>query len=267
MLDSTTLSILTAKFLISTLIFIRISGVFITAQFFGSGAIPAQLKIMLGIILTVAVSSPFWNEQPVIDFHLWNLVLLTFKELLVGAIIGFSANMVMWAARFAGGLVDFEMGFQAAALFDPEQGSPTLIGEVYFLISMMIFLMINGHHYVIETFYVSVKAVPLTTFAISEATVSVLSKFVATVLIIGLKIAAPILIALFCTNLVLALLARMAPQTNIFMLSFQIKIGVGLVMLFLTVPVIVMVLKFAMSNIQNELMKILLTLNPINVVK
>lgn len=267
MLDSTTLSILTAKFLISTLIFIRISGVFITAQFFGSGGIPAQLKIILSIILTVSVSAPFWNEQPPIDFHLWNLVLLSFKELLVGAIIGFSANMVLWAARFAGGLIDFEMGFQAASLFDPEQGAPTLVGEFYFLIAMMMFLFLNGHHYVIETFYFSVKAVPLTTFAISEATVTVLMKFVSSVLLLGLKISAPILLSLFCTNLVLALLARMAPQTNIFMLSFQIKIGVGLIMLFLTVPVIVMVIKFAMSNIQEELLKVLLTLNPEKVIR
>jgi len=66
---------------------------------------------------------------------------------------------------------------------------------------------------------------------------------------------------------VLALLARMAPQTNIFMLSFQIKIGVGLVMLFLTVPMVVLVIKYAMSSIQNELMNMLLTLNPENVVR
>jgi len=267
MLDGTTLSILTAKYLISTLIFIRISGIFITAQFFGSSGIPVHLKFILGVIITVSVAAPFWNEQPQIDFHLWNLVLLVFKEMLVGMIIGFSANMVMWAARFAGGLIDFEMGFQAAAIFDQEQGAPTLVGEFYFLIAMMIFLMINGHHYVIETLFFSIKAVPLTTFAISEATVTVLIKFVSSVLMLGLKISAPIILSLFCTNLVLALLARMAPQTNIFMLSFQIKIGVGLVMLFLTVPMVVLVIKYAMSSIQNELMNMLLTLNPENVVR
>ncbi|HOQ49705.1 MAG TPA: flagellar biosynthetic protein FliR, partial [Candidatus Kapabacteria bacterium] len=98
-------------------------------------------------------------------------------------------------------------------------------------------------------------------------TVTVLIKFVSSVLMLGLKISAPIILSLFCTNLVLALLARMAPQTNIFMLSFQIKIGVGLVMLFLTVPMVVLVIKYAMSSIQNELMNMLLTLNPENVVR
>lgn len=266
MLDSTTLSLLTAKFLISALIFVRISGMFVTAQFLGSGAIPTQLKLVLAVILTTAVAVPFWNEQPPIDFHLWNLVLLTFKEFLVGAIIGFSGNIVLWAARFAGGIVDFEMGFQAASLFDKDAGAPTLVGEFYFLTGMMIFLILNGHHYVIESFYMSIKAVPLTTFVISESTVTSLIKLVSTVLLLGMKIASPILIALFCTNLALALLARIAPQTNIFMLSFQLKISVGLIMLFLSVPLMVMVLKFAMSQMQSETMKIIMTLNPERVV-
>lgn len=265
MLDSTTLSLLTAKFLISALIFVRVSGVLVTAQFFGSGSMPTQVKLILGVILTMSVAAPFWNEQPPIDFHLWNLVFLVFKEFLVGAIIGFSGNVVLWAARFAGGIIDFEMGFQAASLFDRESGSPTLVGEFYFLTAMMIFLMLNGHHYIIESFYMSIKAVPLTTFAISNSTVTAMIKLVSTVLLIGIKIASPVLIALFCTNLALALLARIAPQTNIFMLSFQIKISVGLVMLFVSVPLTVMVLKFAMSQMQSEIMNIILTLNPQNV--
>lgn len=265
MLDSTTLSLLTAKFLISALIFVRISGVLVTAQFFGSGAIPTQVKLILGIILTMSVAAPFWNEQPQIDYHLWNLVLLAFKEFTVGAIIGFAGNTALWAARFAGGMIDFEMGFQAASLFDRDSGAPTLVGEFYFMAAMMIFLLLNGHHYVIEAFYISIKAVPLTTFSVSNATTIALLKLVSSVLIIGVKIAAPILISLFCTNLALALLARIAPQTNIFMLSFQLKISVGLVMIFISVPLVIMVLKFAMSQMQSELLNIMLTLNPENV--
>lgn len=266
MLDSVTLSVLTAKFLISALILVRVSGMFVAAQFYGSGAIPVQVKMILAIILTMSISAPFWNEQPPIDFHLWNLVFLTFKEFLVGAIIGYSCNIALWGARFAGGLVDFEMGFQAASVFDREAGAPTLVGEFYFLMAMMLFLMINGHHYVIEALVMSMKAVPLTTFALTESTVYAMIKLVTSVLIIGMKISAPILIALFCTNLALALLARMAPQTNIFMLSFQIKISVGLVMLFLSVPMLVMVLKYALASMQSETLKILLTLNPERVV-
>ncbi len=266
MLDSTTLSVLTAKFLISGLVFVRITGMFVTAQFFGSGAIPVQVRLILAIILTTAVAAPFWSEQPPIDFHLWNLVLLTFKEFLVGAIIGFSGNIALWAARYAGGIVDYEMGFQAASLFDREAGAPTLVGEFYFLTGMMIFLFINGHHYVIEAIFISIKAIPLTTFEMGNSTVTALIKLVTSVLIIGIKIASPILIALFCTNLALALMARIAPQTNIFMLSFQLKISVGLIMLFLSVPLLIMVLKYALESMQGETMKILLTLNPERVV-
>ena len=77
-----------------------------------------------------------------------------------------------------------------------------------------------------------------------------------------MKIAAPVMISLFCVNLALALLARMAPQTNIFTLSFQFKIGVGLLVLFVSVPLLVLVLKLALTQMQTETMNILLSLNP-----
>lgn len=263
MLDSNTLAVLTAKFLIATLIMIRISGMFVTAQFWGHMAIPMQVRMILILILTVAVAAPFWNEQPKIEFHLWYLVLLAAKEFIIGAAIGFSSNIVFWAARFAGGIIDFDLGYQTSTLFDPEAGAPTLVGEIYSLAAFMLFLFFNGHHFIIESLFMSIRAVPLTTFEFTDSTYQLMIKISTTILILGIKIAAPVLVAMFCTNLALALLARIAPQTNIFMLSFQVKIAIGLLVLFVTVPLLIMTLKFAMTEMQEQTMKIMMSMNPV----
>ncbi len=253
------------KLVVGTLIFFRILGMFAAAPAFKSKAIPMQLKIFLSVIIAISLTSAFWKDQPIIDFHLANVVLLVLKEFMVGLAIGFSANTVFWGARMAGGLIDFDMGYQTSAIFNIEEGSPTMVGELQYMATLMIFFFLNGHHYLIESLWISIRAVPLTTFAITHSTITLMIKMATTIFILSLKIAAPVLIALFLTNLALALLARVAPQTNIFILSFQMKIAVGLIVLFISVPFFIMLTKYALSGFESEMMKFILTLNPARV--
>lgn len=260
--DLTSQYFLIAKFLTGVLLFIRLSGLMLAGPFFRSEAIPPQVKIFLSVIIASSLAGSFLQSQPPIDFHLWYIVLLVFKEFMVGVAIGFSANMVFQAARFAGGMVDFNMSYNTSALFTQEETTPTMIGELYDFTAVMIFLIINGHHHLIESVYASVVAVPITTFEITGSTMEILMRLIVTVFIIAIKISAPIMVAIFLTNLALALLSRIAPQTNIFILSFQFKIAVGLIILLLSAPLLVLVTKSALQNMETETMKIILSLNP-----
>lgn len=262
MLDSTTIYVLLGKFIIGLLIFFRVSGFLFFAPVFENSGIPIHWKIMFGLMLSLILTTAFWNEQPQIDFHPWVLVFLSLKELLIGIAIGFSAQLVFYAARFAGGIIDFDMGYHTSVLFDPQQSSPTLIGQLKELAVLMLFLIINGHHFLIESLMVSMRAVPLTTMSVTESTLQVLVTFATTIFIVAVKISAPLLLALFVVNLALALLARIAPQTNIFILSFQLKVAVGLLVLFATVPLFVYVAKYSLESFQDITLKLLMTLNP-----
>jgi flagellar biosynthetic protein FliR len=96
----------------------------------------------------------------------------------------------------------------------------------------------------------------------TESTIKMLTTLAATVLIIGIKMSAPVLIALFLTNLGLVLLARVAPQTNVFALSFQLKVVIGLVVLAFSMPLFVMLAKNSLIMMESETMKLVMTLNP-----
>ncbi len=236
----------------------------VAAPFFKTTTLIPQAKIFLAIILSVWITASYWQQQPEIEFHLWYMVALVFKEFLVGVAMGFAANTVFFAARFAGGLIDFNMGYQTAMMFN-QAATPTLVGEVKEFATIMLFLFLNGHHYLIEGVYASIQAVPLTTMAFTGSTVELLIKMATTVLILGVKIASPILVALFLTNLSLALLARVAPQTNIFILSFQLKVFVGLIVLIAAVPLFIYVIKIALGTVQSEMYQMILSLNPTRV--
>lgn len=256
---------LMGKFLVGILIFIRISGFMYSAPFFKQSAIPIQVKIFFSIILAVMINSVYWHEQPTIDLDLWNLVLVVFKELMVGIILGFTANLVFFAARFAGGIIDIEMGYQTSMLFDVQQATPTLVGNLKEFAVLIVFLYLNGHHQIIETLYASLRVIPLMEFAMSESTIDLIVRLAVSVLVLGVKMSAPVLVALFATNLALALLARIAPQTNIFILSFQLKVFVGLIILFFSVPLFIYVAKVGLESVQTQTMEIIMTLNPARV--
>lgn len=260
MTDALTLDVLQQKFIIGLLFFARVTTLMATGPFFSNTAVQMHVRIALSALLALLMTTAFGSQQPSIVFEPYALVPLIFKEVLIGALIGFCSNMLFYAVRFAGGLADFDMGFQTSLLFDIDAGAPTLVGEIQSLAAMMIFLILNGHHFLIEAVFVSVKAVPLDTFILTQVTMTTLVKLITTMFIIGVKIAAPVLISLFIANLALALLARAAPQINVFVLSFQVKIIVGLLILFLSVPLFVILIKSSLAIVERETMQVLLSI-------
>lgn len=262
MFDANFLTLTQDKLIIGLLILTRISGLFLTGMFFGHISIPTTIKAAIILILTVIITPMFFETAPHIKFEIVNMFFLLFKEFLVGALLGFASNIVYWAARFGGGIIDMDMGYQASLMFDSTSGAPTLVGEFYALGTLMIFLFLNGHHFLIESLFLSMKAVPLTTFTFTESSLTLLFKIITSFMILGLKIAAPIMITLFNVNLSLTLLSKVAPQMNIFMLSFQVKIAVGIIVLFLSVPIIGLVSKQALQLMQTETTTFLMTFNP-----
>jgi flagellar biosynthetic protein FliR len=262
MFDANFLQLTQDKIIIGMLILTRISGLFVSGIFFGHISIPLPVKAMLILILTLIMTPMFFDDAPTIKFEILNMSFLMLKELLVGTIMGFASNIVYWAARFGGGLVDMDMGYQASLMFDHNAGAPTLVGEFYALSTLMIFLYLNGHHFLIEALFLSMKAVPLTKFAITQSTLTMLFTTITSFMMLGLKIAAPVMITLFNVNLALTLLSKVSPQMNIFMLSFQVKVAAGLLVLFAAVPIIGIVSKQALQLMQTELTTFLMTLNP-----
>jgi flagellar biosynthetic protein FliR len=262
MFDSATIQLLSAKFVCGILIFIRVSALMATGPVFSNEAVQPTVKIFLSALLAALMTIAFGNDQPDIDVHLWVFAGLVIKEIIVGIAIGYTANMVFQAIRFAGGLLDLDIGFQTALIFDSSADVPTLIGELKYMIALMVFFGLNGHHFLIEAVFASIRALPVGEFAMTGNALTTIIRLITLVSIIALKIAAPVLSATFITNIGLALLSKAAPQLNVFALSMQMKVIVGLLALFFTIPLFVMIARGAMGTFQEETYKVIMTLNP-----
>ncbi|MCS6965197.1 MAG: flagellar biosynthetic protein FliR [Candidatus Kapabacteria bacterium] len=260
--DAATLEGVMQQVMVGGLSLVRVLAVLAAAPLFSHIGIPAIFKASFALLITLALL-PGLPPQPVLDLHPWVLGLLVIKEALIGFFIGFTSSAVLYAARFAGGLLDLDIGFQTALLFDPGLGGfPTLVGEFFAFATLMLFLWLDGPRALVVALSESIRIIPLTTVEFPAIAGPDLIRWVGALTALALNIAAPVMAALFVSLWALALLARTAPQINIFMLSFSVKVIVGIGMLFLSTPLLVVLLRNATQMLQSNVVQLVRALYP-----
>lgn len=224
---------------VGLLAFTRIALVFVQAPIFGSNHIPNTVLMACAITVTIGMypTLPVPADMPT-DIFPFIGALLT--QACVGLVLGYISFLVMAAAQFGGEMLDIQMGLSVAASFDPaSHGAINLLRKLHFYTAMLLYLVLDGHHMLLKAVHASFSAVPLTYFQMSGDLAMELLRLSSQLLVIGTQIAAPALAALFMTQCALGLLARVAPQMNIFMLSFPLNIAIGLVLLRVAYPLII----------------------------
>jgi len=258
-LTDTLLEFYLEKWIIVFLVFARISGIFILSPLFRLQVIPVMLKVFLALIFSF-ITALTLNLNVNLDFHPLMLAFVLGREVFIGLIIGFIFNLVLWGMNFGGGIIDFELGFQAASLFAFMGTTPSLFGQFLEFVTLMLFLILNGHHQIFEALYFSYVQIPIGTGELTNLTIQEFGKFLTVSTLIALKISAPIFVSTFLVNISLAMLSRMAPQTNIFVISFQVKIAVALLVFFLSITFFVFATKNFLEVFQKETLNILKTI-------
>lgn len=245
------------SFVFFLLIVARFMGVFVQAPILASRHIPHQGRTALAIICSMAVFPvlPFPKGLPT---DLINLALIILNQILVGLIIGYLAFLIMAGFQFAGELMDIQLGLSSAASFDPASGGTSnLMRRMQFYIAMLTYLIINGHHYLFRAIFKSFELVPVTGFSYTGSMVSHLIAFSGDIFILAVQICAPVLASLFITQAALGLLARVAPQMNVFMMSFPLNLLVGFTLLTASLPLVNMAFKYYLEKYNGLLMDLI----------
>jgi len=215
----------------------RVGGLLIAAPIFGQRSVPAQIKIMLALVFGYFLFPLVGAQNVQVDPGLVPLALLAARELLFGLIIGFFFEIIFIAVQFGGGILGYQIGFALVNVVDPTTSDNVpIIGQFQVIIATLIFFLIDGHHVILQALFESFKYVPLGHVVFRGELLDHIITFVGSVFVIGVKIAAPILVTLFITDVCLGIVARTMPQMNMFIVGFQVKIGAGLLMIALSLP-------------------------------
>lgn len=251
------MEIYVSQFVVFMMLFIRITALVVAAPVLGYQAVPVQVKVAFGLFLALVFYPLVSTQAPPIDTRLIPLGIVALKEVAVGLLLGFVLGLLFAGARFAGDIIGFSMGLSIANVFDPESAqSVSLIGQFLYIVSLLVFILLNGHHFVFEALHLSYVAVPMGGLGMSALLGEGLVKISGFIFVVAIKLAAPVIVALFLIDVGLAVLARVVPQMNIFIVSFPLKIMVGLVMLMTTGPMMIYVFRKLLTSFETDVLSI-----------
>ena len=237
-----------------TIVLFRTASVLFFSPIYNQTSIPLLAKIGFALVISFAIFPAISNAQLTLPDNLTSFILLIFKEIAVGFLIGYVATLAFGAFVMAGELISADMGLSMAEMVDPLFGdrvSP--ISQIFQLMAFILFLSINGHHWLINALVLSYKTVPITGFIESGSTISKAVQMFTGLFVSAIKVAAPVMIIMGLVVVVSGFMAKSMPQLNIFLIIFPMKILVGFLILALLFPFITRSMEYLLSLLRKDI--------------
>lgn len=242
------LETISQKFELFLLILVRVSGVFVITPVFGRRNVPAIFKVGLSFVLsTILINTVEARGELYTDIFSYSF--LVARELIIGLIIGFITYLVFTSIYIAGQIIDMEIGFGVVNVLDPQNNVQVpVMGNFLYIVALLIFITVDGHHMIISALHKSFQMVPVGSGVFSNQLIGDMVKMFGDTFIIGFKIGAPVVAAIFLTDVALGILARTIPQMNVFVVGMPFKIIVGMLTIMIMIPAFLVILDVLVSN-------------------
>ncbi len=237
------------------LIFVRVSMFIYVAPFFSMTNTPRNVRILLSLFISYLLYNVLTPAPAVITDSLVELALIVIKEAIVGLLIGLSANICVSILSFAGTIADMETGLSMVQILDPAtRQNISITGGIYNYSFNLMMLASGLYIYLLGALKDTYTLIPVNGAIFrSENMVNAVVTFMGDYVFIGFRIILPIFCAMLMLNAILGIMAKVSPQMNMFAVGVQVKIIVGLSVLFLTTGL----LPFASNMIFDEMKKMM----------
>jgi flagellar biosynthetic protein FliR len=209
------------------------------------------LVVRLGLAGVVAIAITPLIESSVVMNSSGLLIAAALRELMVGLTFGFMGALVFWGALLAGQVIEHYVGSGAAGGFAEEQLGP--VARLYYLLALLLFIIIGGHHWLVQQLYHSFTVVPVAGSISAEPILIAVTGTVTQMFLIGLVMAAPVITALFLADVVLAMTARALPNVAWAPVLPAVRWPVALLALVITMPLLGQFVTWQFSVMQTNL--------------
>jgi flagellar biosynthetic protein FliR len=241
------------------LVLARVGGIFALAPAFSSRVVPMRAKMIVAVAISLALT-PVATAGQTVTTDPVELSSLIVKEVAVGLAIALSIGLVTAAIQAGASLVDTLIGFSFSSLVDPMSnisGGP--LAQLYGLFASMIFLLTGGDHLVVLGLARSYSMLPLQSVPDLAGLANLAVSGLAQVFVIGVEIAAPVVLTLVLSDAAFGLLARAVPQMNVFFVGIPAKILVGLTVVAASLP---FVARHIVGDVETAILHSLQSLRP-----
>lgn len=231
------------------------------APIYSTRNLPALWKT--GFILFCGILA--WQYGLTESYPVWtgtgSYLLLLLSEVIIGMALSLVAQFFFAAVQLAGEILDTQMGFGIMNVIDPLSGTNSpILGNFKTIIAMLVFLQVNGHHYLLQTLFHSYQVIPVGGASLQGSFLSLLISFFGNIFVVGLQLALPITGALLFSDIILGIMSRTVPQMNIFLVGMPAKILLGFGVLLGIIPLYIYLLNTLISDMIGKIYQILNTL-------
>ncbi|MFW6438244.1 MAG: flagellar biosynthetic protein FliR, partial [Armatimonadota bacterium] len=204
---------------------LRVVGLAAVAPGLSCQQAPVQTRVVLATALAVVIA-PVAKPAPASVDEPTRYIALCVTELTFGLALGFVVSAVLEALRFGGEMLDLQIGLHAGQLFDPASGAHSgILSTAYYMLALVFFVTLDGHHWLLRGVADSFSIVPVGGMVLGANFQALVSRLGETVLVLGLRIAGPVMVALLLADLAFGLVARAVPQINVFLVGIPAKIA------------------------------------------
>ncbi len=214
----------------------RIFALLASAPLFNNAAMPRRVRLVAGLVITVALV-PTLPPMPAISPGSWVGLAMLAQQIMIGVLMGFTLRIAFAAIDVAGELIGMQMSLSFAVFYDPQNAGQTpVLSEFLGLITTLIFLALNGHLLTLSVLAESFRLLPVSATPFASGGFASFMAWSSTLFSAGLLLALPLITALLIANLAMGVLARVAPQLNIFAVGFPVTLMSGFVVLMFSIP-------------------------------
>ncbi len=246
------------QILLFFLILVRMTSLFLAAPVFSSRSVPMMFKIGMGGLISFLIFPVVEPNTPEIALDWLQVLVVVFAEIFTGVMIGFVLSFLFVGIEIAGEYIGLDMGFSMVQEIDPTFNQPlSVIARLKTNMAMLIFLLLDGHHYLIEALAYSYRTVPVGGWQLSSLAVQRIMQISAEVFVIGIKVAAPAVVTLFLTSVAMGIIARAVPQMNIFFVGIPLRMLAGFSALIFGMPLFLYVFQKLLEQFENNITYIL----------
>lgn len=235
------------------IIMARISGFIFTTPLFNQRTIPRRVKAGLSVLLAVCVFQVL-DYEPLEYSGIFSFGILIALEVVAGIILGYMTNICTMILAMAGNLVDMEIGFSMAqSMNNINNVNTTITGNLFTYIVYMVMIVSDMHLYIIKAIVVSFNVINIGKVKIATNIYEIMAVFLVDYFLIAFRIILPVFFATLLANIVLGIMAKTAPQMNMFVVGMQLKVIIGLVVLFFTASAIPNITEFIFNEMKSML--------------
>lgn len=211
--------------------FARITAFMAASPLWGHSSIPNQAKVGLAAIIAIVIA-PILPAMPDIAIMSWAGFGIIIEQMLIGLAMGLVMHIMFAVVQAAGDFIGLQMGLAFASFFDTASGTNIMVlSRILYMITLLMFLAMNGHLMVLETLIMSFQTLPIGIGTFNPGAFELLARYAGTIFASGMLLALPLVGSLLTINLALGILNRSAPQLTVFNIGFPTSLIVGLILM------------------------------------